>query len=143
MRIKTVYPLLVFALLAACRSAGDEGEGGPTPAFDGIGSEETIRLTGTEPFWGGTITDETATYSTPENVEGTRFAVRRFAGLNGLGFSGKLDGMTFDLMITPGSCSDGMSDRTYPYVATLKLGQETRNGCAWTDASPFTGDANP
>ena len=43
----------------------------------------------------------------------------------------------FDLMITPGECSDGMSDRTYPYTATLLVGDEQRQGCAWTDSQPY------
>jgi uncharacterized membrane protein len=46
-------------------------------------------------------------------------------------------------MITPGVCSDGMSDRTYPFVATLRLGDETRNGCAWSENSPFVGPETP
>ena len=82
-------------------------------------------------------------YSTPENQEGETIAVRRFAGNNGLGFSGMFDGAPFDMTITPGACSDGMSDRTYPFTVTLKLGEEQRNGCAWTERTPFTGPANP
>ena len=78
-----------------------------------------------------------ALYATPENPDGSEFAVERFAGNNGLGISGRLDGAAFDLMITPGECSDGMSDRTYPYTATLLVGDEQRQGCAWTDSQAF------
>ena len=78
-------------------------------------------------------------YATPENPDGTRFAVERFSGLNGAGYSGTLDGATFDLTITPGTCSDDMSDRSYPYTATLLIGDEMREGCAWTDRQPFSG----
>ncbi|MEZ5680578.1 MAG: hypothetical protein R3E14_04700 [Erythrobacter sp.] len=143
MRITRLASILALGLLAACQSAGEEGNGAPTPAFDGIAAEETVHFTGTEPFWGGTIANGAALYTTPENNEGSSFQVERFAGLNGVSFSGKLDDTSFDLMVTPGECSDGMSDRTYPYVATLMLGDEKREGCAWTDSQPFTGDAMP
>lgn len=115
----------------------------PAPAYDGLSVDETVHFTGTEPFWGGEIADGAARYSTPENIEGSQFAVTRFAGNNGVTYSGTLDGRSFDLMITPGSCSDGMSDRTYPFVATLTLGEEQRNGCAWTDSQDFSGPRNP
>lgn len=111
--------------------------------FAAIGAGETIRFTGTEPLWGGTVTGGKLVYSTPENQQGEAIAVRRFAGNNGLGFSGVRGGAPFDMTITPGACSDGMSDRTYPFTVTLKLGEEQRNGCAWTDRTPFTGPANP
>ena len=98
-----------------------------------------IHYTGTEPFWGGASGAGMATYSTPENPDGSEFPVERFAGNNGLGISGSLNGASFDLMITPGECSDGMSDRIFPYTATLLVGGEQRQGCAWTDSQPFSG----
>jgi uncharacterized membrane protein len=45
--------------------------------------------------------------------------------------------------VTRGACSDGMSDREYPFTVTLQVGEEKRMGCAWTDKMPFTGPANP
>ena len=113
------------------------------PAFAAIAADETIRFTGTEPFWGGTVRAGELVYSTPENQDGETIAVRRFAGNNGLGFSGVRNGAPFDMTITPGACSDGMSDRTYPFAVTLRLGEEQRNGCAWTERTPFTGPAHP
>ena len=133
--------------LAACQS-GPEGPGGttrdsPGEAFSAIGPGETIRFTGTEPFWGGEAAGGSLTYSTPENQEGTTIAVERFAGNNGLGLSGTLDGQAFDMTVTPGECSDGMSDRTYPFTVTLKIGADQRSGCAWTERTPFSGPKHP
>lgn len=116
---------------------------GAQARFDGIGADETIRLAGTEPFWGATIAGGELVYTTPENQAGDTIAVRRFAGNNGLGFSGSWKGAAFDLTVTPGSCSDGMSERTYPFTATLRLGEEQRSGCAWTDRTPFAGPEAP
>ena len=107
--------------------------------YSGIAPEETIRFTATEPFWSGDVSGQTLTYSTPENIDGSIIQVQRFAGNNGLSFSGVLEGASFDMAITPGECSDGMSDRTYPFTVTLKVGGEQRSGCAWTDSRPFSG----
>lgn len=115
----------------------------PGPVFDAVRADETIRFTGTEPFWGGEVAEDQLIYRTPENQAGEPVPVQRFAGNNGLGFSGTLGGKPFDLAITPGSCSDGMSDRTYPYTATLRVGEEQRTGCAWTDRQPFSGSQQP
>ncbi|GMM92627.1 COG3650 family protein [Qipengyuania sp. MTN3-11] len=135
--------LLVCTVLSAC-TAGTAPDARQTEAFSAIGAGETVRFVGTEPFWGGEVTGTRLTYSTPENGDGTTFAVERFAGNNGLSFSGELEGQSFDLMITPGNCSDGMSDRTFPFVASLKLGdQGTLSGCAWTEARPYQGSETP
>lgn len=137
---------LAFALAACQPGGGSETAGGiatDAKTFDGIRADETISLVGTEPFWGGTISSGELNYTTLENQTGQKIAVRRFAGNNGLGFSGSLDGEALDLAITPGDCSDGMSDRRFPFVATLRIGDEQRDGCAYTDRQPFTGPANP
>ena len=141
--MKQILALATLPLaLVACHATGTEAQ--VAPRFDGIAEGETISVAGTEPFWAATIADGAVKYSTPELPDGTSFAVSRFAGNSGVSFSGKLnDGRGFDLMITPGTCSDGMSDREYPYVASLKLGSESQTGCAWTGANPFKGAANP
>lgn len=141
-------PVIALAALAlaACRPGGEAsvpGDRSDARPFDAIGKDETLHFTGTEPFWGGTATGETLTWSTPENIDGTALAVRRFAGRGGLSFSGTLAESPFDMTVTPGECSDGMSDRTYPFVVTVRLGSETRSGCGWTEARSFTGPRAP
>lgn len=135
--------LASLALAAGCQPVEEGRHGTSQQAFDAIAEDETIRLVGTEPFWGGTVTRGSFVYTYPENQAGETIAVERFAGNSGLGFSGTRGGKPLDLTITRGTCSDGMSDRTYPYTATLRLAEEQRNGCAWTDRRPFTGPANP
>lgn len=155
---------LVAFLLAAC----DGGTGGdsadpliaaspgseqtPTTAtfgaedsapFAEIGADEVLQFTGTEPFWGGKVAGGVLTYSTPEDQDGELVAVDRFAGRNGLSFSGTLKGSDFVMAVAPGECSDGMSDRTYPFTVTLQVKGEQRNGCAWTDKQAFTGPEHP
>ena len=106
--------------------------------FSRIAPDEIVRFTGTEPFWGGQVAFTTLTYSTPEDPDGTAIEVQRMAGRGGVSWSGQYEGAPFTLAVTPGKCSDGMSDRTYPYVATLQVQGEQRNGCAWTERDPFT-----
>jgi uncharacterized membrane protein len=130
-------------LLGACSEQSADGITTESQPYNGIAAEEVITLTGTEPFWGITIENDVATYSDPENPEGSVFEVSRFAGNNGLGFSGKLDGAAVIMTVTPGECSDGMSDRTFPFTATIALGEDKLVGCGYTDRQPFSGDAAP
>lgn len=71
---------------------------------------------------------------------GVDFEVAFVAGVS---FTGTFAGSSLVLMVSDGECSDGMSDRTYPFHATLKLKEEVRKGCAWTDADPFRGPEKP
>lgn len=111
--------------------------------YDGIAAGETVHFTGTEPFWGGEVTGNTLTYSTPENQAGVAIPVSRFAGHGGISWTGEYEGARFALAVTPGKCSDGMSDRTYPFVVTLAVSGEQRSGCAWTAGQPFSGPPHP
>jgi uncharacterized membrane protein len=134
-------------LLAACHQQpngapanGTADDGRP---YDGIAENETLHFTGTEPFWGGQVTGSALTYTTPENQAGQPVQVERFAGRGGISFTGTLDGQEFVMMATPLACSDGMSDRSYPFTITLAIGEETRAGCGWTQRKPFEGPAHP
>ncbi|MGX7953147.1 COG3650 family protein [Tsuneonella sp. HG249] len=121
----------------------EEEEAGYETAFAGIAPDETVKFVGTEPFWGGQVKGTALTYSHPDNPDGTDFAVSRFAGRGGVSWTGIYEGARFVLAVTPGECSDGMSDRTYPFVATLEVTGEQRSGCAWTERNSFSGPANP
>lgn len=148
---KLAFLLGICLATANCGQAGGgpgsdgslPGDDGSTQPYDGIDRTETVHLTGTEPFWGGEVTGGALTYETPENPDGRDIRVEPFAGRGGISWSGSLDGMPLDLAVTPLACSDGMSGRTYPFTATLQLGDDTRSGCAWTDRRPFTGPAAP
>ena len=114
-----------------------------TTPYSEIAEDEVLRFTGTEPFWGGEVTGKALTYTTPEDQDGEVIAVERFAGRGGIAFSGLLNGADFEMMVTPLECSDGMSDRTYPFTVTLEIGEDKRNGCAWSEQHPFAGPEHP
>ena len=137
-----VFTTLILAA-AACAPAKDDTIDPKGKTFDAVAPQETVTLTGTEPFWNLTVEGDKGLWTTPENQPGTTFAVTRFAGNNGLGLSGTLDGKELTATLTPGECSDGMSDRTFPFVATIALGGETLKGCGYTDSQPYTGGEAP
>lgn len=91
-----------------------------------------MRAIGTEPFWGAQIEGRCVTYSHPENQEGTRIWTRYKPGPNGGGtWAGTLGNRRFELIVRPQpGCSDGMSDRRYPFAVDLSVQGERRNGCA-------------
>lgn len=139
-----VMALLPATFLIASCAQPEPGDTLPGNMQDGqpfaaIGEDEVIRIVGTEPFWGGEITGQVLTWSTPQDIEGRQVPVTRFAGRGGLAFSGQIDGQQIDIAITPAACSDGMSDRTYPLVATVQLGGQQLQGCGWTGSSPYSG----
>ncbi|WP_427969260.1 COG3650 family protein [Altererythrobacter sp.] len=137
MRFTNMAALVLALALGGCNSS-PQPKPGDVPVFDGIGEEEVVRLSGTEPFWSATIQGDVLTYSTPENIDGDAVAVTRFAGNGGLGFSGELGGKPLQVAVTPGTCNDGMSDRTYPFTATLTLGEAILFGCGYSDSNPYS-----
>lgn len=134
---------LSAAMLGACTPAQTDGIDPDGQAFDAVAPDETITLVGTEPFWRLEANGAQGVWTTPGNHSGTPFAVTRFAGNGGLGLSGTLDGKGLTATLTPGNCSDGMSDRVFPFVATIALDGETLEGCGYTTSQPFTGPAAP
>ncbi len=142
--------VLTLALLAGCTQQPDAalpGDATDDQPFSAIAADEEIHFTGTEPFWGGDIAGGQLTWMTPENIAndpgGQRVTVTRFAGRGGVSFSGELDGQAIDLMVTPvpasAPCSDGMSDRTYPFAVTVTLGEQQLAGCGWSDKQGYSG----
>lgn len=135
-----------IALLTACGSSDAIDTSGAV--YEGIKPEAAITLTGTEPFWGLEIDpvadgQHTARFTHPDDIDPSAFSLARFAGNNGLGFSGELAGKSVQVAITPGECSDGMSERSYPFAATVAWGGATLLGCAFTSQAPFTGPDEP
>lgn len=129
--------------LAACSPAQQDGIDPAGKTFDAVAPDEAVTLIGTEPFWSLRVERGEGVWTTPEQQPGTRFALSRFAGNNGLGFTGTLEGRPFTATLTPGACSDGMSDRRFPFVATIAWGEQTLKGCGYTASSPFTGGIAP
>lgn len=142
---RRTLPIALLLLLAACNQghgsgAQVPGDAASTAPFAGIAPGDVVRFTGTEPFWGGDVTGDLLTWTTPEKIDGVTARVTRFAGRGGVGFTGTLDGRAFTMTVSEGECSDGMSDRSYPFTVSVQLGQDALlTGCGWTSARGFTG----
>ncbi len=90
-----------------------------------------LRAVGTEPFWGADIDGRCVTYSWPERQSGVRLWTRFSQHGATVSYAGSLDGAPFGMDVRPqAGCSDGMSNRRYSLAVMLKVGSETRHGCA-------------
>jgi uncharacterized membrane protein len=114
-----------FALgLSGC-GAGEEVRSTPgAPAIP-----ETFHALGTEPFWGVTVAGIDVRYSTPEITEEVARDVIRSASSGVETLSGRFGEVPFALTVRPERCSDGMSDRVYPFAAHLRIGERDLQGC--------------
>lgn len=125
------------AFLQACR--GDSAAE-PAAAASACMVQDDIRLSvpallarGTEPFWTAEIEGRCVTYTTPYNQPGNRVWTRVQDEDGTLVWTGGLGGARFALRArqAPGEgCSDGMSNRRYPWQVTVMVRGETRQGCA-------------
>ena len=92
-----------------------------------------FRALGTEPFWAAKVGPGKLVWSSPEDAQATTIAVERRDAPAKVRLAGRLKGAALVLEVTPERCSDGMSDRVYPFTARLTIGAEARQGCAITN----------
>lgn len=90
----------------------------------------TFRALGTEPFWALHVSDGRMRYTTPDDQEGKSVPYTRDTTANReIVLRAELDGKPLVLAGRIAECSDGMSDRVYPFAVELRIGDELRNGC--------------
>lgn len=121
-------PVFLAVLLLGISGCVPAGEVRSAPGATAI--PETFHALGTEPFWGMTVTGIQARYSTPEIPESVARDVVRSASAGVETVSGRLGEVSFTLTVRPERCSDGMSDRVYPFAAHLRIGERDLTGCA-------------
>lgn len=96
---------------------------------------ETFTARGTEPFWSITVNRNGIVYSSPDASKRTYPYVAPIAAQArpaDLVRVYRLNGQPNGTLIIKkaNSCSDGMSDKAYPYEAILILGNQVLEGCA-------------
>jgi uncharacterized membrane protein len=137
--------LCALAALAfsACTRHSDDTPEGPTPPADAPAQPppaapatsasqwaQDINAVGTEPFWGLEIAKDRMILSGPDRQDlVVTHGAPRITETSAV-YEGSAGGVAVKVILTPGTCSDGMSDRTYPYVAEVQTGAETLEGCA-------------
>lgn len=126
-------------LLLALAGGAEASRSRPYPP---IAENEVLHFVGTEPFWGGEVRRTRMTYDTPDNPKGETIRVSRFSSPRGVSYVGSMHGegrFTMNVWLS-GRCSDGMSDRTYPFEVRIKFaGGNELQGCGWTGRRPFRG----
>jgi uncharacterized membrane protein len=126
------FALTAVLLLAACKPAAEATKTAATPApapvtanADGPFAGEFNAL-GTEPFWAVEIREKTLKLSGPDRAD----LIVPNPGPRVEGLKALWPGKGLVVVLTEGACSDGMSDRTYPYFAEVTTTDATLKGCA-------------
>lgn len=136
MRRVLVLSAAILSLAACAPEAPGGGEASapadaPAPAPDPAAAFRVdFRLSGTEPFWGADIIGTEIHITRPDQPEVTAINAG-LAMVQGRAIWTAQAGQALVMAtLTPGECSDGMSDRKWPYSAELKIGDEVLKGCA-------------
>jgi len=122
-----------------------EPDAEPAAMLAGVDLTKPVRALGTEPFWGVELTGTEIIYSGVDRPE--QRAPRPRAAIQGttVTLAGTTaSGTAISVMLAATECSDGMSDRTYPLSAIVKVGDETLTGCAASSAAIMaSGEGGP
>lgn len=129
--------LAFILLLGACRDTpplpGDSTNlAAPVDTSPKVSTAEPLRVLGTEPFWALDIDSTGLHFRTPADTTGTRFPPNAPSPIAGdtLVWMGETDMAAIQVRLWPARCSDGMSDRVYPYTAIVRVAGTTYRGCA-------------
>ena len=126
--------IAIALMLAACEAPMGSTEQAPPPADapvtvgpDYSGDFDAL---GTEPFWNVKVRAGGMTLARPDQPEvATANPGVRVDGEQGV-FDATVGEQRLVLRLTPGDCSDGMSDHRYGYAAEVWIDGETLRGCA-------------
>ena len=97
-----------------------------------VSTAEPLRALGTEPFWALDIDSTGLRFTTPEDTSGMRFPPNAPTPVAGdtLVWMAETEMTAIHVRIWREQCSDGMSDRAYPYTAIVRVAGTTYRGCA-------------
>ncbi len=117
--------------LAACTPAGEKLAGEKKVELDPMLAGD-LTMVGTEPFWSVVITDVTKTtaLTRPDAAPITAGLPERTATDTGANFAVKAADGDISIALKKAPCSDGMSDRSYPYEAIVNWQGVDLKGCA-------------
>lgn len=123
-------PFLFALALLSMAGACSPPQPTPLPPPPGAAFPDKLGALGTEPFWSLGIDGDTVTYSSLEQPAKRTARFERQEAAGELALGGMLGGEPATIKIARKPCSDGMSDRTYVYTVTMRLGLQQLNGCA-------------
>ncbi len=141
---------LVILALAACSPSEDPVQPEapaeqPAPVLGGVDLGQPVRALGTEPFWSVELTGTELVYTSPEPPEQRAPQPAPVVqGTTATYEAETADGTDLRVTLIATECSDGMSDRTYPLTAMVKLGDQDLTGCAASTAAVMSvGESGP
>lgn len=129
------FTIVLVVLIAAC-SKGDrakkaETSSGATPPSSPPAAAVVYRAFGNEPFWSVTINASGLHFDSPEDSASVDFPpVAAVTHGDTLRWTSKSDHGSIDVLIWPGTCSDGMSDNSWKLTSALRLNETMYTGCA-------------
>lgn len=147
--MRPVFAALAVLALAACSPAEEPAlppeAPQPAPVLGGVDLAQPVRALGTEPFWSVELTGTEMVYTTPEPPEQRAPQPNPLVqGTTATWEAETADGTALSVTLIATECSDGMSDRTYPLTAMVKLGDLELTGCAASSAAVMsTGESGP
>ena len=129
--------IIVTVLTAGCGAEGSRqsaDSSAPAVPLDSTTvaiMAEPLRALGTEPFWALDVDIGGLRFITPDDTSGIRFApIEPTVVADTVVWSGQTDGMAIEVRVWMEKCSDGMSDREYPYASQVTIAGTTYRGCA-------------
>jgi uncharacterized membrane protein len=133
--MRRLIAALYLLVLAACSPAEEPAPSpevpAPAPVLGGVDLAGPVRALGTEPFWSLDLTGTEMVYTTPEPPEQRApRTVPLIQGTTATWETETADGIALRVTLIATECSDGMSDRTYPLTAMVRLGEQELTGCA-------------
>jgi len=149
--MRPVLPVLALTVfvLAACSQAEAPvpPPEPPEPAvvLAGVDLARPVRALGTEPFWSVDLTGTEMVYTAPEPPEQRARQPNPVVQGTTVTYAAETaDGTVLEVTLVATECSDGMSDRTYPLTALVKLGDRELTGCAAATAAILSaGESGP
>ena len=147
--MRPVFAALAVLALAACSPAEEPASPPeapePAPVLGGVDLAKPVRALGTEPSWSVELTGTEMVYTTPEPPEQRAPQPNPLVqGTTATWEAETADGTALSVTLIATECSDGMSDRTYPLTAMVKLGDLELTGCAASSAAVMsTGESGP
>ena len=147
--MRPVLAALSVLALAACspeaEAPGPAAAPEPAPMLAGVDLSRPVRALGTEPFWGVELTGTELVYAGADRPEQRAPQPRPLIQGTTATFETETSaGNPISVMLAATECSDGMSDRTYPLSAVVRIGDETLTGCAASVAAIMTtGESGP
>ena len=138
--MRPVFAALAVLALAACSPADEPDQPDaplePAPVLGGVDLAKPVRALGTEPFWSVELTGTEMVYTTPTPPEQRAPQPDPVVqGTTATWETETADGTALSVTLVATECSDGMSDRTYPLTAMVKLGELELTGCAASSAA--------